>query len=150
MITMEDRSDLVHFEHDGVKYAMTEQEIEAAYRYQEHQYRLRDAKRHLNILVFGYDDESDFNGPEHQEEKDRFFWEYGIKYEDTPFSRMTAPSLRLWSSLRTTRTCRRRSWPMSWPMWPLGRSMGMTRCGRTPLMPSTPSIVVLATRCLRS
>lgn len=42
----------VEFEHNGKKYAMTEEEIEAAYRYKERQYRREDALRQLNYLVF--------------------------------------------------------------------------------------------------
>lgn len=55
MFQMEPRTDLVRFEHNGVKYAMTEAEIEAAYRYQESRYRKDDAKRQLSYFVFGYD-----------------------------------------------------------------------------------------------
>lgn len=35
---------------------MTEAEIEAAYRYQESQYRKMDALRQLNCFIFGHDD----------------------------------------------------------------------------------------------
>lgn len=80
MIAMEARSDVVNFEHNGVKYAMTEQEIEAAYRYRLHQYRLEDARRHLNIFVFGVDDGSAFDDPEYEEDRANFAVEYGITY----------------------------------------------------------------------
>lgn len=81
MFAMESGHGVVNFEHNGVKYAMTEQEIEAAYRYQERQYRLQDAKSHLNILVFGVDDGSDFDEPEDDEAKRYFSEDYGISYE---------------------------------------------------------------------
>lgn len=55
MFQMESRNDLVRFEYDGKKYAMTEAEIEAAYRYKESQFRKEDAVRQLNYFVFGYD-----------------------------------------------------------------------------------------------
>ena len=72
----------IEFEYNSVKYAMTEQEIEAAYRYQEHQYRLQDAKRHLNILAFGLcDDESGFDVPAYDEQKNYFAEIYGISYD---------------------------------------------------------------------
>lgn len=45
----------VHFEHNGVHYFMTPEEIEAAYRCQEKLFRLQDAKYHLDDLVFGVD-----------------------------------------------------------------------------------------------
>lgn len=49
MISMERGADMVSFECNGVKYNMTEQEIEAAYRYRLHQYRMEDARRQLNM-----------------------------------------------------------------------------------------------------
>lgn len=81
MITMEDWPEVVHFEHDGVKYAMTEKEIEAAYRYREHQYRLEDAKRQLNIVIFGYDD-ADPEDPEFSDDLKRFEQQYSTSYEE--------------------------------------------------------------------
>lgn len=94
MFTMESRIDVVHFEHNGVKYAMTEQEIEAAYRYQERQYRLLDAKSHLNALVFGVDDGSDFNDPEDEQSKRDFAEDYGISYDEAVSEDMLAEYLR--------------------------------------------------------
>lgn len=43
----------VRFSYNGKQYAMDTDEIEAAYRYQEHQYRLQDAERQLKYLCFG-------------------------------------------------------------------------------------------------
>lgn len=94
MFTMESGSSVVNFEHNGVKYAMTEQEIEAAYRYQERQYRLQDAKSHLNILVFGVDDGSDFDDPEDEENQRYFSENYGISYEEATSEDMLKEYLR--------------------------------------------------------
>lgn len=93
MFTMESRADMVHFEHNGVKYAMTEQEIEAAYRYQERQYRLKDAKRQVNIFVFGVD-EGGFDGPVSVQLKKDFTEEYGISYEEAVSEDMLEEYLR--------------------------------------------------------
>lgn len=94
MFTMESRHSVVNFEYDGVKYSMTEQEIEAAYRYQEHQYRLEDAKRQLNTLIFGCDDGSDFDDPEDEEAKRYFAEDYGISYEEAGSEDMLEEYLR--------------------------------------------------------
>lgn len=74
-------SKLILFMHNGKAFCMTAEEIEAAYRYQEHYYRLEDAKSHLKKLVFGCDDGSDFDDPEDQQTKDDFAEEYGISYD---------------------------------------------------------------------
>ena len=41
------------FEHNGTVYNMTEEQIEAAYRFREHQHRLEDAKRQIVYYGFG-------------------------------------------------------------------------------------------------
>lgn len=70
----------ITFEHNGFTYTMSEDEIEAAYRYQEHRYRLDDARRHLNILIFECEDPDPkcdvFKIDTHVFEK-----KYGITYE---------------------------------------------------------------------
>lgn len=56
------------FEHNGVIYEMTADEIEAAYRYQERMHRLADAKRHFLEFAYGCDpDELDHADREYQE-----------------------------------------------------------------------------------
>ena len=45
MITMENTRELIDFEYYGKSYRMAPEEIEAAYRYQEMQYRKADALR---------------------------------------------------------------------------------------------------------
>ena len=47
MITMENTRELIDFEYYGKSYRMAPEEIEAAYRYQEMQYRKADALRML-------------------------------------------------------------------------------------------------------
>ena len=93
MITMESGTDMVNFEYNGVEYAMTKRQIEAAYRYRLHQYRLKDAQRYLNILVFG-DDGSDFNDPESEQAKLDFAERYGISYEDASSNDMLEEYVR--------------------------------------------------------
>jgi len=78
---MEPKTDLIRFECDGVEYAMTKGEIEAAYRYRRHQHRLGDAKRQLNTLIFGCDDGSGFDDPEGKKIKEDFQQDYGISYD---------------------------------------------------------------------
>lgn len=51
-----DEPELIHFAYNGIEYLMTEEQIEAAYRYQQYKYHLIDAKRWLQIIAFGYDD----------------------------------------------------------------------------------------------
>lgn len=85
MFQMEPRTDLVRFEYNGVKYAMTEAEIEAAYRYQESRYRKDDAKRQLDYFVFGYDKLGFDGNPDNAsvgelEDMADFEERYGISY----------------------------------------------------------------------
>lgn len=47
VITMETRADTINFEHNGVKYTMTEQEIEAACQYKKHHCRLEITQCHF-------------------------------------------------------------------------------------------------------
>lgn len=82
MIRMEPRTDLICFNHDGTEYAMTAKEIEAAYQYQQHQYRLEDAQRQLNALAFGDDDDGEFNDAADAQSKTCFEADYGITYEE--------------------------------------------------------------------
>lgn len=72
----------INIEFNGKVFALTEDEIEAAYRYQKHQYLLEDAERQLNTLVFGTDDGSTFDGPDDDQAKDDFVEEYGIGYDE--------------------------------------------------------------------
>lgn len=84
----------VCFEYNGMRYTMTEQEIEAAYRYQERRYRLQDAKRHLDIIVFGLDDGDALDDPESKEAMAYFAKQYGISYEEASSDKMLEEYLR--------------------------------------------------------
>lgn len=83
----EPRNGLVRFECNGAEYAMTEAEIEAAYRYRESQFRKEDAIRQLNYFIFGYDkadlggDPDNFSATE-LEEIAYFEEKYGISYAE--------------------------------------------------------------------
>lgn len=59
MITMENTRELIDFEYYGKSYRMAPEEIEAAYRYQEMQYRKADALRMLTSYAFGMENERD-------------------------------------------------------------------------------------------
>ena len=58
MITMDNTKARVTFEYEGKVYQMTPEEIEAAYFYQERQYRKCDAEAAINAYVFGLDPEA--------------------------------------------------------------------------------------------
>lgn len=78
MFQMEERKDLIRFEYSGVAYAMTETEIEAAYRYQQQKYRRMDAKDALES-VFNTDN-PDCDIPEEDLHK-HFIARFGITYD---------------------------------------------------------------------
>ena len=72
--------DKVAFTYDGKTYAMTPEEIEAAYRYQQKQYRLQDAAAQLNMFIAGVSD-PDWDEPEFAEELVWFEKTHGITYK---------------------------------------------------------------------
>ena len=85
MFSMEPRTDLIHFEHLGVKYAMTRDEINAAYAYKDREYQEEDALRHLDYFVFGYENPDFGENPENAspgeaEDLSTFEEEYEISY----------------------------------------------------------------------
>ena len=55
MILMDKTKETVTFEFEGKVYQMTREEIEAAYRYREREYRQSDAEIALQYFVFGCD-----------------------------------------------------------------------------------------------
>jgi len=71
----------IEFEYGGKTYSMTEEEIEAAYRYKERQYRKEDALRQLNQFIFDEDDPED-DGSSIEEKKRWFECIYLITYEE--------------------------------------------------------------------
>lgn len=72
----------IRFSHLGVQYEMTTEQIEAAYRYQLHQYRLADAARQLSILAFGLDDPDELDENTRKEDEQTFLDTYGLSYEE--------------------------------------------------------------------
>lgn len=82
----------VTFEYAGEVYIMHENELEAAYRCQERRYRLQDAMRHLNELVYGVDENDGQMVSEDNEAEDdrenRLMFEaaYGVTYVEASAS----------------------------------------------------------------
>lgn len=81
MILMDKTKETVTFEFEGKVYQMTREEIEAAYRYREREYRQSDAEVALQYFVFGCDSES-MSDDEYEQEIARFEESYGVKYTD--------------------------------------------------------------------
>lgn len=68
---------MIKFTHLGVEYEMTEQQIEAAFRYQTEQYRRADARYQLDQFIYG-DDPGCLNSMDRQIQEDEFKERYGI------------------------------------------------------------------------
>lgn len=66
------------FTYNGKVYDLSEDQIEAAYRYQLHQYRLADAERHFRFYVFDCDPEWECTEAEHKQAEEAFLQKYGI------------------------------------------------------------------------
>lgn len=87
-----DDEEVVTFEHNGKVYIMDGDELEAAYRCQERRYRLVDAMRHLNELVYGVDENDGQLVDEDEESNDdrenRLMFEatYGVPYKEASTS----------------------------------------------------------------
>jgi hypothetical protein len=71
----------VVFDHLGVFYEMTAEEIEAAYRYQQRQYRLEDAERQFLLFVYGCDP-GELNHGELEYQEFDFEERYGVSVSD--------------------------------------------------------------------
>lgn len=56
MILMDKTKETVTFEFEGKVYQMTSEEIEAAYRYREREYRQSDAEVAIEYFAFGSED----------------------------------------------------------------------------------------------
>ena len=78
MITMENTRELIDFEYYGKSYRMAPEEIEAAYRYQEMQYRKADALRMLTSYAFGIEDLDAVSDEDRAEYEKEFETSYGI------------------------------------------------------------------------
>lgn len=81
MILMDKTKETVTFEFEDKVYQMTREEIEAAYRYREREYRQSDAEVALQCFVFGSDPEA-MGDDECEQEIARFEESYGVKYAD--------------------------------------------------------------------
>lgn len=78
---------VIRFSYNGKQYAMTADEIEAAYRYQKRQYRLQDAERQLKYLCFGEEvDDDEIKSSDRRDEitdaLDSFEHDYCISYSE--------------------------------------------------------------------
>ena len=82
MITMENTRELIDFEYDGKAYQMTSEEIEAAYRYREREYRQSDAEVAIEYFAFGSEDPESMTDAEYKQAVDSFEEQYGVKYND--------------------------------------------------------------------
>ena len=88
MVTNDRESSLIHFTHNGRLYAMTADEIGAAYEYQRHLFRLSDAEDHLRALCFGWECKDDYDSDagwttEKQDAcLEEFAEEYGIPFDE--------------------------------------------------------------------
>ena len=85
MITMENTRELIDFEYYGKSYRMAPEEIEAAYRYQEMQYRKADALRMLTSYAFGIEDLDAVSDEDRAEYEKEFETSYGITFEEADF-----------------------------------------------------------------
>lgn len=82
MITMENTRELIDFEYYGKSYRMAPEENEAAYRYQEMQYRKADALRMLTSYAFGIEDLDAVSDEDRAEYEKEFETSYGITFEE--------------------------------------------------------------------
>lgn len=82
MITMENTRELIDFEYEGKAYQMTRDEIEAAYRYCEREYRQSDAEVAIEYFTFGSEGPESMTDAEYKQAVDSFEEQYGVKYND--------------------------------------------------------------------
>lgn len=82
MILMDKTKETVAFEFEGKVYQMTREEIEAAYRYREREYRQSDAEVAIEYFAFGSEDPESMTDAEYKQAVDSFEEQYGVKYND--------------------------------------------------------------------
>ena len=82
MILMDKTKETVTFEFEGKVYQMTREEIEAAYRYREREYRQSDAEVAIEYFAFGSEDPESMTDAEYKQAVDSFEEQYGVKYND--------------------------------------------------------------------
>lgn len=82
MILMDKTKETVTFEFEAKVYQMTREEIEAAYRYREKEYRQSDAEVAIEYFAFGSEDPESMTDAEYKQAVDSFEEQYGVKYND--------------------------------------------------------------------
>lgn len=82
MILMDKTKEAVTFEFEGKVYQMTREEIEAAYRYREREYRQSDAEVAVEYFAFGSEDPESMTDEEYKQAVDSFEEQYGVKYNE--------------------------------------------------------------------
>lgn len=82
MILIDKTKETVTFEFEGKVYQMTREEIEAAYRYREQEYRTCDAEVALQYFSFGSEDPEFMEDEEYKQAVDSFEQQNGVKYDD--------------------------------------------------------------------
>lgn len=82
MILMDKTKETVTFEFEGKVYQMTREEIEAAYRYREREYRQSDAEVAIEYFAFGSEYPESMTDAEYKQAVDSFEEQYGVKYND--------------------------------------------------------------------
>lgn len=82
MILMDKTKETVTFEFEGKVHQMTREEIEAAYRYREQEYRQSDAEVAVEYFAFGSEDPESMTDEEYKQAVDSFEEQYGVKYND--------------------------------------------------------------------
>jgi hypothetical protein len=82
MILMDKTKETVTFEFEGTVYQMTREEIEAAYRYREREYRQSDAEVAIEYFTFGSEGPESMTDAEYKQAVDSFEEQYGVKYND--------------------------------------------------------------------
>lgn len=82
MILMDKTKETVTFEFEGKMYQMTREEIEAAYRYREREYRQSDAEVAIEYFAFGSEDPESMTDAEYKQAVDSFEEQYGVRYND--------------------------------------------------------------------
>ena len=82
MILMDKTKETVTFEFEGKVYQMTREEIEAAYRYREREYRQSDAEVAIEYFAFGSENPESMTDAEYKQAVDSFEEQYGVKYND--------------------------------------------------------------------
>lgn len=82
MILMDKTKETVTFEFEGKVYQMTREEIEAAYRYREKEYRQSDAEVAIEYFAFGSEDPESMTDAEYKQAVDSFERQNEVKYDD--------------------------------------------------------------------